>query len=229
MSGLRQGEIFGLEVKHIDFKNGTVRVEQQLITPDKGVPYLGTPKTHESYRTVPLAKAAMAALTAHLDEHPATRVEVEDRTDAWPDRWKARKAVFVFSTERREAIPRRNWSTIWGGFVAEANRSLAEQHQAQLVRWERLGKQGRPQGEKPDLVQVPEAATTHDLRHFYASVLIKHRESVKTVQRRLGHSKPSITLDIYTHLWPDEEDTTRAAIDAVFSSVPSMCPPGRQE
>jgi hypothetical protein len=39
---------------------------------------------------------------------------------------------------------------------AEANRSLAEQHQAELVRWERVGQRGRPQGDKPELAQVPE-------------------------------------------------------------------------
>jgi integrase len=64
----------------------------------------------------------------------------------------------------------------------------------------------------------------HDLRLFYSSVLIKHPESVKTVQKCLGHAKPSITLDTRTHLWPDEEDTTRAAIESVLSAVPSMCP-----
>jgi len=47
------------------------------------------------------------------------------------------------------------------------------------------------------------------------------------VQRRLGHSKPSITLDIYTHLWPDDEDTTRAAVEAVLGDVLALCPPAR--
>ncbi|GHC62465.1 tyrosine-type recombinase/integrase [Streptomyces cinnamoneus] len=67
----------------------------------------------------------------------------------------------------------------------------------------------------------------HDLRHFYASLLIKHRENVKTVQKRLGHAKPSITLDTYTHLWPDDEDTTRAAVEEVLGDVPPLCPPRR--
>ncbi|GAA1401576.1 hypothetical protein GCM10009639_44040 [Kitasatospora putterlickiae] len=85
---------------------------------------------------------------------------------------------------------------------------------------------GRPEGGERVLWHVPDDVTMHDLRHFYASVLIKHRESVRTAQKRLGHAKPSITLNTYTHLWPDEEDTTRAAIKAVFRIVPSMCPPG---
>jgi integrase len=48
--------------------------------------------------------------------------------------------------------------------------------------------------------------TFHDLRHYYASLLIRHNESVKVVQARLGHSSAAETLDTYSHLWPDSED-----------------------
>lgn len=57
--------------------------------------------------------------------------------------------------------------------------------------------------------------TYHDLRHFYASLLIRHGESVKTVQARLGHATAQETLDTYGHLWPDSEERTRAAIEAL--------------
>jgi integrase len=56
----------------------------------------------------------------------------------------------------------------------------------------------------------------HDLRHFYASLLINHGESVKVVQARLGHASASETLDTYAHLWPDNEERTRAAVDDVL-------------
>ncbi|MFJ2186708.1 tyrosine-type recombinase/integrase [Kitasatospora sp. NPDC087861] len=101
-----------------------------------------------------------------------------------------------------------------------ADKALLKQHEGARKIWER---HGRPDGAGLTPHQVPDDATMHDLRHFYASVLIKHRESVKTVQKGLGRAKPSITLNTYTHLWPDEEDTTRAAIEAAFSAVPSMC------
>jgi integrase len=58
--------------------------------------------------------------------------------------------------------------------------------------------------------------TFHDLRHYYASLLIRHGESVKAVQRRLGHKSAVETLDTYSHLWPDSEDRTREAVDAVL-------------
>lgn len=58
----------------------------------------------------------------------------------------------------------------------------------------------------------------HDLRHYYASLLIRHSESVKVVQARLGHATAAETLDTYSHLWPDSEDRTREAIDAVLGA-----------
>jgi integrase len=59
----------------------------------------------------------------------------------------------------------------------------------------------------------------HDLRHFYASLLIRHSESVKTVQARLGHAMAQETLDTYGHLWPDSEDRTRTAVEEAFRST----------
>ncbi len=61
-------------------------------------------------------------------------------------------------------------------------------------------------------------AVFHDLRHYYASLLIRHGESVKVVQARLGHATAAETLDTYSHLWPDSEDQTREAIDAVLGA-----------
>src|SRR5581483_8201007 len=65
--------------------------------------------------------------------------------------------------------------------------------------------------------ELPTGTTFHDLRHFYASLLIAHGCSVKAVQKRLGHQSAVETLDTYSHLWPDSDDETRDAIDAAFS------------
>ena len=61
----------------------------------------------------------------------------------------------------------------------------------------------------------------HALRHYYASLLIRYGESVKTVQARLGHASASETLDTYSHLWPDSDDRTREAIDSVLGQHPA--------
>jgi integrase len=48
------------------------------------------------------------------------------------------------------------------------------------------------------------------------NLLIRHSESVKVVQARLGHASASETLDTYSHLWPDSDDRTRTAVDSVL-------------
>jgi integrase len=57
----------------------------------------------------------------------------------------------------------------------------------------------------------------HELRHFYASLLIRHGESVKVVQARLGHASAGETLNTYAHLWPDSDDRTRDAVTAALA------------
>ncbi|MEO5652469.1 MAG: site-specific integrase [Marmoricola sp.] len=66
---------------------------------------------------------------------------------------------------------------------------------------------------------LPPRTGSHALRHYYASLLIRHSESVKTVQARLGHASASETLDTYSHLWPDSDDRTREAVDMVLGNL----------
>ena len=63
-------------------------------------------------------------------------------------------------------------------------------------------------------VGLPTGTHFHQLRHFYASLLIDGGESVKVVQARLGHATADETLNTYAHLWPDTEDRSRSAVDA---------------
>lgn len=60
----------------------------------------------------------------------------------------------------------------------------------------------------------------HELRHFFASVLLDQGESIKAVAEWLGHSDPSFTLKIYTHLMPSSETRTRSVIDALYARRP---------
>jgi hypothetical protein len=42
----------------------------------------------------------------------------------------------------------------------------------------------------------------HDLRHFFASMLIAQGETAKYVCDQLGHSSIQVTFDTYGHLFP---------------------------
>lgn len=60
----------------------------------------------------------------------------------------------------------------------------------------------------------------HDLRHYFASLLIASGLDVKVVQARLRHASAKTTLDTYGHLWPDRDDSSRAAVAAVYRERP---------
>jgi integrase len=58
--------------------------------------------------------------------------------------------------------------------------------------------------------------TFHALRHTHASMLIASGLDVLTISRRLGHSKPSVTLDVYGHLLKGADSAAADAIDAML-------------
>ncbi|UFN44523.1 tyrosine-type recombinase/integrase [Nocardioides okcheonensis] len=74
---------------------------------------------------------------------------------------------------------------------------------------------------------IPPGQGLHALRHYYASLLIRHGESVKTVQARLGHASAAETLDTYSHLWPDSDDRTREAVDLVLGAAADSARTGK--
>ncbi|WP_306168644.1 tyrosine-type recombinase/integrase [Halomonas sp. MMSF_3323] len=45
----------------------------------------------------------------------------------------------------------------------------------------------------------------YDLRHFFASVLIDNKTNLKKIQTVMGHTNIETTLNVYGHLFPDEE------------------------
>ena len=57
----------------------------------------------------------------------------------------------------------------------------------------------------------------HDLRHTYASLLIEQGENIKYIQTQLGHSSPTVTLNVYAHLMKDtNQGAARGLEKAVF-------------
>jgi integrase len=70
---------------------------------------------------------------------------------------------------------------------------------------------------------LPDGFRFHDLRHFYASMLIASGADVKIVQARMRHASATTTLNVYGHLMPDSDDSTRAAVDAVSPLVRTIC------
>jgi integrase len=92
---------------------------------------------------------------------------------------------------------------------------LTNNHGGQLEPW-RLERAIRTARKTVD--GLPEGFRYHDLRHYFASLLIASGADVKTVQARLRHASAKTTLDTYGHIWPDRDESTRAAVDVVVSA-----------
>lgn len=71
------------------------------------------------------------------------------------------------------------------------------------------------QGRQKAAGMEDEGVTIHSLRHTYASFAIAQGVDAKTLQMQLGHSSPSITLNTYTALWPEQLDDVAYAIGAL--------------
>lgn len=182
-TGLRPGEALGLSWGHVDWLRRVVVVDRQALTPAKGSTELGPLKTAASERVVPLPGSVLAVLAGHAPEDPDP-------------------AALVFPSPVFPARPRRR-----GAIVQAFGR-------ARVAAFDVARAEARARGDRrPVLPPVPEGATPHDLRHYYASLLIHEGEPVTVVQRRLGHKSAVETLTTYAHLWPDVEDSTRAAVD----------------
>lgn len=110
--------------------------------------------------------------------------------------------------------------------------SLALELSAHVARWgaetvlvNELGRQLAPraldwavQRARAKVPGLPPGFRYHDLRHYFASLLIASGADVKVVQARLRHASATTTLNTYGHLWPDSDDSTRAAVESVLSA-----------
>jgi integrase len=109
--------------------------------------------------------------------------------------------------------------------------TLLEAISVQVSRWPSRwvltgddGEQLRPRQVQAEMARVrsqveglPEGFRYHDLRHYFASLLIASGADVKVVQHRVRHRSAKTTLDTYGHLWPDTEESTRTAVERVLS------------
>ncbi|MFE5710156.1 tyrosine-type recombinase/integrase [Streptomyces sp. NPDC056501] len=199
--GLRQGEVFGLSPRDIDFERGVIRVRRQVQLLS-GRLYFALPKGGKT-RIVDMPRSVATELAAYFLDHPAVDVELP-----WggpePDREK-QSFPLVLTTTYGNAIRANIFNDeAWKPALAAAGVIPAREKGA---RWKASRKDG-----------------FHVLRHTYASVLLEAGESIVTLARWLGHSSPTITLDHYAHFMPEAGGKGRAAIDALLGTVPEYVP-----
>jgi integrase len=221
--GLRLGEITGLTEPDIRWMTRDIAVNQQLGRGGQLAPL----KTRSSARVVPAPGFVLEALSEHIATYGLGRDQI---VFTRPDEAAWRHATGQLSAARRHrpsadvSAQRQAIRDARESRSAEPLNSRLSAAFTKAVRGVSAKAAERERDRKadrtnlPPLPSVPEDTSPHDLRHHYASMLIDGGESVVVVARRLGHANPSMTLDVYSHLFQDTAERTRSVVDAAWGT-----------
>jgi integrase len=249
-SGLRAAELAGLQVGDVDLpdpplnpnasaKTGHLRVERTARALGADVEYL-SPKTKGSYRRVPLILATTALLRDYLAEHPradeptaplfpAMVLKVPRPTGRTGDarRWRSgqRGANSATSSATAKARARRQATALAELTVAEAEKRLMLDWTALLWHPTFYKAIFRPAVLRANRLApaaaLPAELKFHSLRHTYASLCVAAGIKPTKLSGRMGHGNVRTTLDIYVHLFPDDDASEdMAALGAMGQAKP---------
>ena len=59
----------------------------------------------------------------------------------------------------------------------------------------------------------------HDVRHSYATAALRAGMPVKELSQRLGHADISVTLRVYAHVLPGDDETAAALVAAAITGT----------
>lgn len=172
-SGLRIGEALALTVKDIDFANRRITVEKSLyqIKGEEEMEFhIGTPKTENSIRTIPLFPKAEEALRKAIEMK-----RFKTKVDGY-------EPIFLSYTGR------------------PMQASTADNALARIIRKcnDRFSAVGRELITLDASESIVPKVTVHQLRHSFATRMVESGVNVKVIQVIMGHSNINITLNVYT-------------------------------
>lgn len=176
-TGMRIGEILGLKISDLDFKNRSIYVKRTLVyakCEDENDPMykkwrfeFHPPKSDKGRRRIPMTLKAYQILKRQLLKKDAIEAKGKKALKGYED--------LVFITRNNTPISPRDTTKVMSTIS------------------ERIALQ------KPDF----EPLTPHTLRHTFATRCIERGINPKTLQILLGHSTIQITLDLYCHVTDD--------------------------
>ncbi|MEE8558221.1 MAG: site-specific integrase, partial [Myxococcota bacterium] len=67
---------------------------------------------------------------------------------------------------------------------------------------------------------LPKEIRLYDLRHTHATLALANGINVKVVSERLGHASAAMTLDVYTHTLPGQQEEATRILERVIFSEP---------
>lgn len=181
-TGLRSGELRGLEWKNVDFDNKIIHVRKTLLFINHDY-FLDDPKTESSKRDVPMVESLWLILKQH-------RINQNKQRLMMGDNWRPKNGLedLVFTTDTGYPINR-------DVLKVEVNRIVAKINDAG-IKYEHI--------------------TPHYWRHTFATRCLELGMGYKTLQTILGHSKLSMTMDLYAHVLPNTKAAEMEKIDGMI-------------
>lgn len=190
-SSARRGEVAALTWEDIDFDNREIRISKAVAFTGKEQ-IIKTPKTVSGNRKITVPVKCLNALKE----------------------WK-----------REEMELAMQLGTLWEGYIGkEFNKNFVfiQRDSGKLICIDTISQKFKKivkdynSGCKKDSEKLPEIRL-HDLRHTGASLLIAAGEDIITVSHRLGHAKPSTTMDIYSHALPLKDKEASDRLERIIS------------
>ena len=189
--GFRRGEICALTWNDLDFENQTVSINKAVSVTREFGQIIKEPKTPTSVRKVRIPKVCFDALSE----------------------WKKEEIALSFRLGTQWTGFRGNEFDQNYVFIDQTNGSLMNAHTAG-IKFKKLIERYN-QGVKEDDQKLPNIRL-HDLRHTTATLLLANGSDIKTVSHRLGHSKASVTLDIYSHYMEETDQTASEILESLL-------------
>jgi len=173
LAGVRRGELFALDWPSIDFDKDIIHVRHSL---------------HWAYGR--FHKKADDQRTKAVIDTPKTKGSVRD-IDLNPELKKELRTRYLKSKDKAGLIfrSREGGPIDPGNFVS---RKFFPAVESAIEKAEKA---------KDDAaVKALDGLHFHDLRHTFGSWLVAQGEDILYVSAQLGHARPSITADVYSHL-----------------------------
>ena len=181
LTGMRIGEVGGLQWEDVDFTSRFIYVKRSLTyqyEDGKKIMRLTSPKTENSVRKIPFFGETREVLEKQFEKVKRKR---EDLGKRW--RQPEEYGNLVFLTSMGSPI---------GRYSIESDMRYVTQQINDMLKTEALYSGGIPKNF--------ERVHPHALRHTFATRCFEKKMEPKVVQRLMGHSSISITLNIYTHV-----------------------------
>lgn len=189
-SGIRRGELLGLEWNDIDFDNKVIHIRRT----SQYVQHMGiitkSPKNDTSFRTIKLSEMMFDQLREYQQYWQKLR---KDLGDDWQNMIEITLADGKTQIVINDRLFIKDDSTTM-------NPDSVTDWTSKFVKRNNL----------PHF-------TPHSLRHTHATLLIAEGVSIPTVSRRLGHSSISTTSKIYVHAIQSADEIASNAIEGKFN------------